>query len=131
MSQNTIRFNSFFQDTILDNNKIAVTDINAGLVNLFGKYNEYRDNFNEEQRYLVSEVEEGYPDLVSQHSILNNQGYWWWLILLNNLENPMTDIKANCVYSINNPNEIKSFVNKTNESTASSNDRIGKVLDLN
>ena len=131
MSQNTLSFDSFFQDTIVDNNGVAVTDINAGLVNLFGKYNDYRENFFEEQRYLVNEVEEGYPDLVAKHSILGDQEHWWWLLLLNKLENPMTDIKANYIYSINNQNEIQLFVNKTNEDTASSNDRIGKVLDLN
>ena len=56
---NSIYLDSFFQERILDNNGVSVTDINSGLVNLFTKFNEEADNFSEEQRFLVSEFEEG------------------------------------------------------------------------
>lgn len=128
---NTTEFSSFFQETIVDNNGIAVTDINAGLVNLFKKYNEYKDTFYSKQRYLVAEFEEGYPDLVAANSILGNHNYWWWLCLLNNLDDPMTDIKANWVYSINDIDEISIFVNTTNQENNESDNRIGSVLELN
>lgn len=128
---NTQSFSSFFQETIVDNNGVAVTDINAGLVNLFKKYNEYKDQFYPKQRYLVAEFEEGYPDLIARNSILQNHEYWWWLCLLNNLDDPMVDIKANWIYSINDPTEIETFVNTTNQENKESDDRIGKVLELN
>lgn len=130
-SLNATNFDSFFQEMILDNNGIAVTDINAGLVNLFKTFNEEADNFSEVERYLVGEFEEGYPDLVAKNSNLANTKYWWWICLLNRLENPMTDIKANWVYAINSPATINSFINKSNQIMSTSNRRIGTIVELN
>ena len=39
-SFNDIELDSFFQSRITDNNNVSVTDINAGLVNLFSYFNE-------------------------------------------------------------------------------------------
>lgn len=128
---NDISLHSFFQDRILDNNNISVTDINAGLCNLFYKFNENADNFNPTERFFVSDIEEGYPDLVAKKSILGDQEFWWWILLLNRLENPMTDIKTNWVYSINDEEQIIDFINTTNENNSSNNSRIGKVVELN
>jgi len=130
-SLNATNFDSFFQEMILDNNGIAVTDINAGLVNLFKTFNEEADNFSEVERYLVGEFEEGYPDLVAKNSNLANTKYWWWICLLNRLENPMTDIRANWVYAINSPATINSFINKSNQIMSTSNRRIGTIVELN
>lgn len=130
-SLNDVSFDSFFQERIVDNNGISVTDINRGLVNLFKNYNEQADNFTEVERYLVGEFEEGYPDLVAKNSNLRNTKYWWWVLLLNNLENPMTDIRANWIYAINSPATINSFINKTNQTNAASNNRIGTIVELN
>lgn len=130
-SLNSTNFDSFFQEMILDNNGIAVTDINAGLVNLFKTFNEEADNFSEVERYLVGEFEEGYPDLVAKNSNLANIKYWWWICLLNRLENPMTDIRANWVYAINSPATINSFINKSNQIMSTSNRRIGTIVELN
>lgn len=129
---NDIPFHSFFQEVIIDNNGIPVTDINAGLYNLFVTFNEKAKDFNEVQRYLVAEYEEGYPDLVAKHSALSNDQYWWWLLLLNRLENPMTDIKANWIYSINSQENIQEFINYSNENASSNtNKRIGTIVELN
>ncbi len=129
---NSIKLDSFFQERILDNNGVSVTDINAGLVNLFTKFNEEANSFNEEERYLVSEFEEGYPDLIAKHSILTDQQYWWWILLLNRLENPMEDLKPNWLYSINSQRQINDFINKSNDSgNTNSNKRIGKIVELN
>ena len=130
-SLNATNFDSFFQEMILDNNGIAVTDINAGLVNLFKTFNEEADNFSEVERYLVGEFEEGYPDLVAKNSNLANTKYWWWICLLNRLENPMTDIRANWVYAINSPATINSFINISNQIMSTSNRRIGTIVELN
>ncbi len=130
-SLNATNFDSFFQEMILDNNGIAVTDINAGLVNLFKTFNEEADNLSEVERYLVGEFEEGYPDLVAKNSNLANTKYWWWICLLNRLENPMTDIRANWVYAINSPATINSFINKSNQIMSTSNRRIGTIVELN
>lgn len=129
---NDLYFNSFFQERILDNNKISVTDINAGLRNLFNNFNESANNFNSSQNFFVNDITEGYPDLIAKKSILGNQEYWWWITLLNRLENPMTDFKENWIYAINDSNQISSFVNETNENISSKNNsRIGKVIELN
>ena len=137
MATNTVKnvnstpLDSFFQDRILDNNGVSVTDINAGLRNLFYNFNEYADNFEPTERFLVSDIEEGYPDLIAQKSILGTQNYWWWITLLNRLENPMTDFKMNWVYSINDDTQIQNFINVTNEDNSSNTSRIGKVVELN
>lgn len=128
---NDISLDSFFQDRIVDPNGVSVTDINAGLRNLFYNFNEYENNFTPDEKYFVSEIEEGYPDLVAKRSILGNQDYWWWITLLNRLENPMTDFKTNWVYSINNYTQISDFINSTNEETSSNSSRLGKVVELN
>lgn len=129
---NDTNFDSFFQERILDNNGVSVTDINAGLVNLFTKFNNEADSFAESQRYLVSEFEEGYPDLVAMHSLLADQQYWWWILLLNRLEDPMTDLKPNWIYSINDTNQIDDFINKSNDTgNSDANKRIGSIVELN
>lgn len=128
---NDISLDSFFQDRIIDPNGVSVTDINAGLRNLFYNFNEYENNFTPDEKYFVSDIEEGYPDLVAKKSILGNQDYWWWITLLNRLENPMTDFKTNWVYSINSYMQISDFINTTNEETSSNSSRLGKVVELN
>lgn len=129
---NDINFDSFFQERIIDNNGVSVTDINAGLGNLFTRFNEEAKNFVESQRYLVSEFEEGYPDLIAKHSILGDQDYWWWICLLNRLEDPTMDLKNNWIYSINDRNQIEDFINKSNDTGSSnSNKRIGTIVELN
>lgn len=131
---NNTAFDSFFQKRILDNNGISVTDINAGLMNLFAKFNEEEaTTFFEVERRLCSELEDGYPDVIALRSSLGNQGYWWWLLLLNRLENPFTDIKTNWIYSINSPLQISNFIDATNNSNNNSitNDRYGSIVELN
>jgi len=128
---NDISLDSFFQDTIVDNNGVAVTDINRGLQNLFSQFNERADDFTPTERYFVNDIEEGYPDLIARKSLLGDQAYWWWILLLNRLENPMTDLKENWVYSINDSSQIENFINYTNETSSSNNSRIGKTIELN
>lgn len=122
-------FDSFFQETIIDNNGIPVTDINLGLQNLFVNFNENPDAFYDKSRIYISEIEEGYPDLVAKETF-DSQDYWWWFLLTNRLENPMADIKANWTYSIVDSIQIQDFINTVNN-TESSNNRIGKLVDLN
>lgn len=129
---NDTSFDSFFQQTILDNNGIAVTDINAGLRNLFGTFNENSDKIEERQRYLVSEFEEGFPDLIALHAITGSQDYWWWITMLNRLEDPMIDFKANWIYSINSQFQISDLIDKSNENgSTAANERYGELVELN
>lgn len=131
-SLNDIRFNSFFQDRIVDPNGISVTDINAGLRNLFYNLNEEAEQFTPSEKFFVTEIEAGYPDLIAKKSELNNQAFWWWITVLNRLENPMTDFKENWLYSIVDYSQIQNFINQTNENVSSNNSsRIGKVVELN
>lgn len=131
-SLNDISLDSFFQDRILDNNGVSVTDINLGLNNLFKYFNMQEPNMEETQRYLVKEFEDGFPDLVAKKSIMQDQCYWWWLLLANRLENPMTDIKTGVIYSILSLNDINDFVNSSNQSVESGNNsRLGTLVELN
>ena len=130
-SLNNTNLDSFFQERIIDNNGISVTDINLGLNNLFKNFNEQAPNFTEVERYLVGEFEAGYPDLVAKNSNLGSTRYWWWVLLFNRLENPMTEIAANWIYSINSPATIQTFINKTNQTNTASNSRIGTIVELN
>lgn len=131
-SLNDISLDSFFQDRILDNNGVSVTDINLGLNNLFKYFNMQEPNMEETQRYLVKEFEDGFPDLVAKKSIMQDQRYWWWLLLANRLENPMTDIKTGVIYSILSLNDINDFVNSSNQSVESGNNsRLGTLVELN
>lgn len=129
---NNINFDSYFDKTVIDNNGNTVTDINAGLDNLFAYFNTAEYNLTTTQSYLVSEYEEGYPDLVAYRSILGSQQYWWWVLLLNKLDDSFTDIKYNWVYSINDAQQINSFIeNSTEANTSEDENRLGKVVELN
>jgi len=124
--------NSFFSELIVDNNNTAISDLNAGLDKLFKIFNENANNISEVQNYLVSEFEEGYPELVALHSALSGAKYWWWILLLNRLEDPILDIKANWIYPINSTAQILNFINNSNESNNSNNNsRLGRVVELN
>ena len=129
---NNINFDSYFDKTVVDNNGNTVSDINAGLDNLFAYFNTAEYNLSTTQSYLVSEYEEGYPDLVAYRSILGSQQYWWWVLLLNKLDDSFTDIKYNWVYSINDAQQINSFIeNSTEANTSEDENRLGKVVELN
>ena len=129
---NNINFDSYFDKTVVDNNGNTVTDINAGLDNLFAYFNTAEYNLSTTQSYLVSEYEEGYPDLVAYRSILGSQQYWWWILLLNKLDDSFTDIKYNWVYSINDAQQINSFIeNSTEANTSEDENRLGKIVELN
>lgn len=129
---NNINFDSYFNKTVIDNNGNTVTDINAGLDNLFAYFNNAEYNLNTTQSYLVSEYEEGYPDLVAYRSILGSQQYWWWILLLNKLDDSFTNIKYNWVYSINDAQQINSFIeNSTEANTSEDENRLGKIVELN
>ncbi len=129
---NSLTLDSFFQEGIIDNNGVYVTDLNAGVVNLFGQFRDAEQGFHESQLYLATEQDEGFPDLVAKSSILGSGAYWWWILMLNNLENPLKDIKANWIYAINSKSMIDNFVNTTNSAaSAGSNGRLGNIVELN
>lgn len=130
--ENSISFDSFFSETIRDNNGKTVTDVNAGLVNLYSFFNDIAPLLSPKEGYLVSEFEQGFPDLVAKNCYLGNQDYWWWILLLNRLDNPFEDIKTNYVYSINDNNTIGKIIsdsNVTKEQQTTS--RVGSIVELN
>ena len=128
---NNIKLDSFFSKTIIDNNGKNCTDINDGLIKLFDMLNAERYNLGEVQRYIVSEYEDGYPDLVAMNSVLKSQDYWWWILALNSLEDAFVDIKENWVYSINSEEQITGLINEANKSKSTSETNIGKDIELN
>ena len=129
---NDINYDSYFQDTIVDPNGITVCDMNAGLNNLYKYFNEVADQFTTSQRYFVPEQEEGYPDLIAARSILGSQAFWWWVLLLNRQDDAFEGLKQNWVYSIANGTQVSSFIqDSTSAEEASSDERIGTVIELN
>jgi len=129
---NNVNYDSFFAETIVDSKGISVVNMNEGIDNLFKYFNENAWSFEEIQQYLVTEFEEGYPDLLALNSALGDSRFWWWILMLNRLDDPFEDIKQNWVYAINSPSQISSFIqgsNNTNTSKATS--RIGKIVELN
>ena len=130
-STNNIKLDSFFSKTIIDNNGKNCTDINDGLIKLFDMLNAERYNLGEVQRYIVSEYEDGYPDIVAMNSALKSQDYWWWILALNSLEDAFIDIKENWVSSINSEEQITGLINEANKSKSTSETNIGKDIELN
>lgn len=127
---NTIRYNSFFSEQTVDNNGNQCCDINVGLKKLYKALNDNWYNFGEVQRFLVSEDEEGFPELVAKHSVLGSQDYWWWLLFLNRLEDPLTAIKHNWIYSVNSASQIAGFINETNNVENRTESNIGKKIKI-
>lgn len=123
-------FSSYFSTILSDNNGKTSVDINEGIRKLFGNVN--TSDISEVQRYLVSEFEEGYPDLVAGNSAMGNTAFWWWLLILNGLDDPLDGIKENWVYSINSTDQINQINDAINTSEATTeDDRIGEVVELN
>lgn len=128
----TEKFDSFFNELIVDSNNISVSDINKGLMKLYTYFNENDNTFGEIQRYLVSNHEQDYPELIAQHSAFGDTKYWWWLLLLNRLEDPFVDIKENWIYSINSSEQVTNFINNANTDNSSKEEtRLGTVIELN
>ena len=137
----SVTFDSFFDDRVIDNNGISVTDINVGLNKIYKAFNEYGFNDIGVQNYLVAEQEVGYPDLVAMKSAYGSQIYWWWLLLLNRQDDAFEGIKAGWVYTIDSINTIKDFVEESNNNNSNNNadsniemnndSRIGSIVELN
>lgn len=129
----SINFDSFFSSVVVDNNGNNCSDINKGLDELFDFFNQYSDNFSTQQRYLVKEDEDGYPDLVAYRSLLKSDMYWWWICFLNKVEDPIGEFGANWVYSIPSVNQIVDFIYACDENSDEGNgdNVIGKLVSLN
>ena len=127
---NNIKYDSFFTERIVDNNGQSCSDVNAGLKKLYQGLNDNWYSFEEMQRYLVSQDEDGYPELVAKHSILGSQDYWWWILFLNRLDDPLTAIKENWIYSINSTDQISSFITETNSLENRVESEIGKRITI-
>lgn len=127
---NNIKYDSFFTERIVDNNGQDCSDVNAGLKKLYQGLNDNWYSFEEMQRYLVSQDEDGYPELVAKHSILGSQDYWWWILFLNRLDDPLTAIKENWIYSINSTDQISSFITETNNLENRVESEIGKKIKI-
>lgn len=129
---NTVKYDSFFDKVITDNNGVSVCDINAGLDNLYKYFNDNYTSYEQIQRYFVSEQEDGYPDSVAYHSAYGSEDYWWWLLLFNRQDDAFEGIKKNWVYSINGSYQVNEFVqNSTTADEASKDERIGSIVELN
>lgn len=127
---NDITYNSFFSENIIDNNGQSCSDVNAGLKRLYQALNDNWYNLGEVQRYLVSEDEDGFPELVAKHSVLSSQEYWWWILFLNRLDNPLVDIRENWIYSINSRDQISNFIANTNNLENKVDSEIGKTIKI-
>lgn len=129
---NSIKFDSFFSETIVDNNGISVADINKGLDNLYKYFNDNEYKTIPDQQYLVTEFEDSYPDLVARNSILNDENYWWWILFLNREEDALYGIRANWLYFLLSTTQLSSFITNSNTTNGYKvNSQIGKIIELN
>lgn len=121
---------SYFADVILDNNGQSATDINKGLMNLFIPVIESR--VSEVENYLVSDIEDGYPDLVAKNSALDSPSLWWWLLIMNGLDDSLAGIKSNWIYSINSQEQLSSINDEIiNGEYSATESRLGETVELN
>jgi hypothetical protein len=62
--------------------------------------------------------------------VLGSQDYWWWILFLNRLDDPLTAIKENWIYSINSRAQISSFITETNTTENKVESDIGKKIKI-
>ena len=125
-------YNSFFTDMIVDNNGVAVCDVNKGLARLYEYYNEHDIAYQGVSRHIIGAHEEGYPDLVAMNSSYGGSAFWWWLLFFTRQEDPFVDTKENYIYTTRSPEQVTTFITNVNKGEENTNsNRIGKIVDLN
>jgi hypothetical protein len=121
----------WFEDRIVDNNGVSVSDINAGLVKLIpGLIDDLNDTSNTHTRFVLNEEQEGMPDDVASR-IYENQNLWWYICLANLLDNPFDEFKTSMIYYAFDGQYLTAHQVEQEASKQSKESKIGKIITLN
>lgn len=125
-----ITMSDVFKDTIIDNNGIAVSDINKGLRKYFPLvFDKITHNAEKSDTILVDSTKEAYPDLLAYY-LYSDMSMWFFFLISNFIDDPFTDVLTNYVYYSYN-NDLLDEVESNATSTSTDNSRIGTTIDLN
>ena len=122
-------FSSFFKDTILDNNNIAVSDFNAGFKNLYDQIIEPSDT-SDYNMFIITEEDQGYPDLIA-HKYLGDQNLWHYFLLSNAIDDPFKELTVGWAYGAVDYSNAKNAVDVAEESNLTAHSRTGDTITLN
>jgi len=126
---NIEKFSSFFEDTIIDNNGIAVSDWNSGIKKLYENIIVPTDTSNYNM-IVITEEDQGFPDLIA-HKYLGDQNLWYYFLLTNGIEDPFKELDVGWAYGIVDYSEAKNTINVAEESKLETKSRIGDTITLN
>ena len=125
-----INLQSFFDKRATDNNNKSVTDVNAGIRKIFQPLID--THLIPQESYMISEFEDGYPDLVAKNCMLKSVDYWWWLLATNGHTDPLTQCKMILIYYIASKTQIQDLIEQSDiVDSDSEKDRMGSVVELN
>lgn len=122
-------FSSFFKNTIIDNNGIAVSDFNVGIKNLYTYIVEPSDT-SDYNMFVVTEEDQGFPDLVA-HRYLGDQNLWYYFLLSNAIDDPFKELDVGWSYGIVDYSNTKNAIDVSEESNLVAQSRIGSTITLN
>lgn len=122
-------FSSYFNKTIVDNNGIAVSDINAGIKNLYDNVILPTDD-SDYKLFVVTEEDQGFPDLIA-HKYFGDQNYWYFFLLSNGIEDPFKEVTLGWAYGIVETSEAINNMQVAEEKSLETQSRIGTTVTLN
>ncbi len=122
-------FSSYFTDTIVDNNGIAVSDFNVGIKKLYENVIVPTD-YSNYSMFIITEEDQGYPDLIA-HKYLGDQNLWYYFLLTNGIEDPFKELDTGWAYGIVDYSEAKNTIDTAEDSKLETQSRIGSTITLN
>lgn len=126
---NIERFSSFFSDTIVDNNGIAVSDFNAGIKNLYNNIIVPSDS-SDYKMFIITEEDQGFPDLIA-HKYFGDQNLWYFFLLSNGIDDPFKELEVGWAYGAVDYAEAQNSIDVAEESKLVTQSRIGETVTLN
>lgn len=122
-------FSSYFNSTIVDNNGIAVSDINLGIKELYENIILPSDK-SDYKLFVVTEDEQGFPDLIAR-KYFGDQNLWYYFLLSNALEDPFKEITLGWAYGIVDSDLTSNTIETAEEKNLDAQSRIGTTVTLN
>lgn len=122
-------FSSYFNETIVDNNGIAVSDINVGIKNLYDNVILPTDD-SDYKLFVVTEEDQGFPDLIA-YKYFGDQNYWYFFLLSNGIEDPFKEVTLGWAYGIVETSEAVNNIQVAEEKSLEAQSRIGTTVTLN
>lgn len=126
---NIERFSSFFENTIVDNNGIAVSDFNDGIKKLYDNVITPADTSNYKM-FIITEEDQGFPDLIA-YKYFGDQNLWYYFLLTNGIEDPFKQLDMGWAYGAVDYSDAKNSIDVAEESKLVASSRIGDTITLN